>query len=151
LVDFSGTSPSSPASQPQLHHPSPELRDFAMRRPALASTTLLLMLAAALSAGCNDSTAEPPPPQVSGETIKEVAIAEQKFAIDLYARLSEDSEGENLFFSPHSVYSVMAMAAEGADGETAEQMAKVLGLELEEGPKGQFASTHNGLAGLAYG
>lgn len=121
-----------------------------MRRPTLASA-LLLMLAATLSAGCDDSTAEPPPPQVSGETIKEVAIAEQKFAIELYARLSEDSEGENLFFSPHSVYSVMAMAAEGADGKTAEQMAKVLGLEIKENPKGQFASTHNGLAGLAYG
>src|SRR5690606_16034171 len=60
-------------------------------------------------------------------------------------------EGENLFFSPHSVYSVLAMAAEGADGETAEQMAEVLGLDLKDDPKGQFASTHNGLAGLAYG
>src|SRR5690606_1636858 len=63
---------------------------------------------------------------------------------------AEGAGGENLFFSPHSVYSVLAMAAEGADGETAEQMAKVLGLEKQEGTS-QFASTHDGLAGLAYG
>jgi serpin B len=110
----------------------------------------LLALACLLPSGCGPSVAEPPPPEVSGETIAKVAQAEQQFALHLYARMTEETEGENLFFSPHSVYSVLSMVAEGADGETAEQMAKVLGLEKEEGAS-QFLSTHQGLAGLAYG
>lgn len=46
------------------------------------------------------------------------------FAIDLYRKLGE-SPG-NLFFSPVSLSSALAMTAAGAAGETAEEMAEVL-------------------------
>lgn len=47
-----------------------------------------------------------------------------KFAIDLYSEL-KNQEG-NLFLSPFSISTVFRMAAQGAKGDTAEQMKKVL-------------------------
>jgi serpin B len=46
------------------------------------------------------------------------------FALDLYSRLKD--EAPNLFFSPYSISTCLAMAYGGARGDTAEQMAKVL-------------------------
>jgi len=55
---------------------------------------------------------------------KIVAEANNAFAFDLYQRLNR-SEG-NLFFSPLSISSALAMTYAGARGETARQMARVL-------------------------
>ena len=52
--------------------------------------------------------------------------ANSEFAIKLYRELSAKESG-NVFFSPFSVSSALAMAAEGARGETALEMGKVLG------------------------
>lgn len=51
------------------------------------------------------------------------------FAVDLYAQLAA-ADG-NLVFSPVSVYVALAMTYAGASGSTAEEMAAVLGDELE--------------------
>jgi serpin B len=51
-----------------------------------------------------------------------------RFALDLYGRL-RGSAG-NLFFSPYSVSSALAMTYAGARGETARQMAETLHLTL---------------------
>ena len=48
------------------------------------------------------------------------------FTFELYKKLS--AERENLFFSPYSVYTALAMAYEGANGSTREEMKKVLHL-----------------------
>jgi serpin B len=40
-------------------------------------------------------------------------------------------EKENLFFSPYSIYTILALMYGGASGETAEQMAAALHVELE--------------------
>jgi serine protease inhibitor len=48
------------------------------------------------------------------------------FAFDLYKQLAKDNKGKNLFFSPYSMSTALLMTAEGARGETAEQMGKVL-------------------------
>ncbi|MBK7145016.1 MAG: serpin family protein [Xanthomonadales bacterium] len=48
------------------------------------------------------------------------------FACSLYGALA--GQQENLFFSPFSVGTALAMTAEGARGETARQLAAVLGL-----------------------
>jgi serpin B len=50
------------------------------------------------------------------------------FALDLYGQLA--SRPGNLFFSPYSVSSALAMTYGGAAGQTAEQMAKTLHLDL---------------------
>lgn len=61
----------------------------------------------------------------AGDTNPAVA-ANGEFALDLYRQLAARRQGENLFFSPFSMSSVLTMAAEGARGETAMEMGKVL-------------------------
>jgi serpin B len=56
--------------------------------------------------------------------ISDVSQSQTAFALDLYARLNKG--GENLFFSPYSIYTALAMTYGGASGETAGQMAKAL-------------------------
>src|SRR5262249_18354621 len=54
-----------------------------------------------------------------------------RFALDLYARLRSE-HAENLFFSPGSLSTALAMTYAGARGETAQQMAQVLHFHLPE-------------------
>ena len=58
--------------------------------------------------------------------VKETVKANSQFAVDLYKQVSRENEGKNIFFSPYSISSALAMAAEGARGETADEMAEVL-------------------------
>jgi len=53
--------------------------------------------------------------------------ANSEFGLDLYAQLAKANAGKNLFFSPYSMSVALAMTAEGARGETALEMGKVLG------------------------
>jgi serine protease inhibitor len=63
----------------------------------------------------------------TGKAPVDVAVAANSgFAFDLYARLSRANEGKNLFASPYSVSVALAMVAEGARGQTAAEMGKVL-------------------------
>jgi serpin B len=57
---------------------------------------------------------------------KLVVQANSDFAFDLYQQLAQENDGKNLFFSPYSISSALAMTAEGARGETAEEMGAVL-------------------------
>ena len=54
--------------------------------------------------------------------------ANSDFAFDLYARLAAGADGGNFFLSPFSISSALAMTAEGARGQTAREMGKVLRL-----------------------
>jgi serine protease inhibitor len=56
----------------------------------------------------------------------ELVRGNSQFAWDLYHRLAAAHPGENLFFSPYSISTALAMAAEGARGETAREMGDVL-------------------------
>jgi len=58
-----------------------------------------------------------------------VAKGGNAFAVDLYAKLREQKG--NLFFSPYSISSALAMTYAGARGNTATQMAKVLHFDIE--------------------
>jgi serpin B len=53
------------------------------------------------------------------------AEANNKFAFDLYAALSNTETGKNVFVSPYSISSALAMTYEGARQATASQIAKV--------------------------
>jgi serpin B len=53
------------------------------------------------------------------------------FALDIYGRLAEKKG--NLFCSPYSISTALAMTYAGARGQTAEQMAKTLHFNLEQG------------------
>jgi serpin B len=68
---------------------------------------------------------------VEGKTdLAAVVKGNSAFALDLYSRLS--SRSGNLFFSPFSISTAVAMAYGGAEGATAEEMAAALRL-----PSGQ--------------
>jgi serpin B len=54
----------------------------------------------------------------------------KQFAVDLYARLRQSNKGENIFFSPFSISTALAMTFAGARAQTAAEMAKVLHFTL---------------------
>ena len=54
--------------------------------------------------------------------------AMRDFAVTLYRQLASEQGGMNLFFSPYSLFSTLALALEGARGETARQLGEVLQL-----------------------
>lgn len=56
--------------------------------------------------------------------ISELAISNNRFAIDLYREINKDND-ENIFFSPWSISTAMAMVYEGANGNTAEELQEV--------------------------
>ncbi|MDJ0979423.1 MAG: serpin family protein [Erythrobacter sp.] len=57
-------------------------------------------------------------------SLEDAVEGSNAFALDLYREVAKD--GDNLFFSPASVSLAMGFAYRGADGETAEQMARVM-------------------------
>jgi serpin B len=69
------------------------------------------------------------PMQAAPRTDKDAVVqGDNEFAWDLYAKL-RDREG-NLFFSPDSISTALAMTYAGARGETAKQMASTLHFTL---------------------
>jgi len=56
--------------------------------------------------------------------INNVVDANNQFALDYYSKLKDKDSG-NIFFSPFSISGAMAMAYEGARGQTAEEMRSV--------------------------
>ena len=65
-----------------------------------------------------------------------VVAGNSKFALELYAKLKSDPEVKkadgNLFFSPYSISTALAMTWAGARGETEKQMAQVLQFSLPQ-------------------
>jgi len=60
----------------------------------------------------------------------EVVKANNSFALDIYKRYCPSDT--NIFFSPYSISSALAMTYEGARGKTAEEMAKVFYFPRDE-------------------
>ncbi|MCM2465451.1 serpin family protein [Methanoculleus oceani] len=63
-----------------------------------------------------------------------VAAGNNRFAADLYRQLAGDPQyaGQNLFFSPYSISSALAITYEGARGTTADEIGSVLHLPENE-------------------
>ncbi len=58
-----------------------------------------------------------------------LVLGNNRFAVELYGQLRDNAPG-NVFFSPYSVSTALAMTYGGARGETAQQMAEVLHYSL---------------------
>nr|XP_009676368.1 PREDICTED: uncharacterized protein LOC104146153 [Struthio camelus australis] len=58
--------------------------------------------------------------------MESLSAATGSFTLDLYKKLNETSKGKNIFFSPWSIATALAMVYLGAKGNTATQMAEVL-------------------------
>ena len=133
-----------------------------MRRRLAVGFCLTLVLSV-ISQGCSNAAATPAvdrPPAVTASPA-ELAFAESAngdFAVDLYQQLAKENPNQNLFFSPFSVSSALLIAAEGASGETADQMGKVLHVPKSlrnSGPDAaslpwQLTDLHKGQAAIYY-
>ena len=67
---------------------------------------------------------------ITGDDLNQLAAGNRTFAVDLYHQL-ETMDG-NLFYSPYSISSALAMTYAGAEGKTAEEMAAVFHFLMEE-------------------
>jgi serpin B len=94
-----------------------------MNRVCLAAALVVVFARAAL-------TAEPAPMEITAD-VKAVAQSNNEFATALYGHLRTDKPS-NLFLSPYSISTALAMVEVGAKGDTATEMIKVLRLSLPE-------------------
>jgi serpin B len=65
-----------------------------------------------------------------GDSVKAVVRGNTQFALALYGKTR--GQAGNLFFSPYSISSALAMTHAGANGETADQMASTLHLPSDQ-------------------
>jgi serpin B len=65
---------------------------------------------------------------------KAIVTGNTAFALDLYGKLhgEKDRAGKNIFLSPYSISTALAMTYAGAKGETETQMAKVMHFDLSQ-------------------
>src|SRR5262245_18410507 len=89
-----------------------------------ASLITLLLFLIMTGPACSNPTA-----QAAADGSK-VASANNRFGLDLYQRTKATKE--NLFFSPFSISSALAMTYAGARGQTAKEMAQTLHFELPQ-------------------
>ena len=110
-------------------------------RACLALLASVVVIATVL-AGCTgvQDAASPEPTPPAGEDIPEaggndsVAAGNNRFAFDLYQELRNDPAyaEENLFFSPYSISSALAITYEGARGRTADEIRAVFHLPVDD-------------------
>lgn len=99
---------------------------------------------------------QPAPVPINNQTstiegVNKLVDANNQFAMDLYGKYK--SEEGNVFFSPYSISSALAMTYEGAKGQTAKEMQDVLHLpDDKDAMRSDFLSIKNGLnkAGKSY-
>ena len=68
-----------------------------------------------------------------------IVNASNGFAMDLYSRLSSERPGDNVLFSPWSIFSAFALVHEGAAGKTAGELSATFG--FPDGKAAQFAAS----------
>ena len=120
-----------------------------MRRRSAAGMLALLFLAAAGAINSLEAQTPAGSPPVSSDKPAVASIAEctNQFTFDLYSRLRADHG--NLFCSPASLYTALAMTAAGAAGETATELARTLHVpgsrqQLDEAMHALLASWKSG-------
>lgn len=79
----------------------------------------------------------------STEGIQEVVDANNRFAFELYSKLN--NKDTNMFYSPYSISSALAMTYEGAKGETAEEMKSVFHFPESNILRPNFAAVYNNI------
>ena len=116
-----------------------------MNKRLIITTLIIIAGLGILLTGCiTQPTPEPikhlDDSNVTTEILSNVVDANNQFAFDLYSRY-QSKEG-NMFFSPYSISSALAMTYEGAKGQTAQEMQIVLHLPNNK------EVLHSGFAGI---
>lgn len=65
--------------------------------------------------------------KINQGSLSDIANGNNQFALDLLSQIG-DGQQKNIFFSPWSIYSALAVANEGARGKTAKEMQQILNL-----------------------
>ncbi len=78
----------------------------------------------------------------SEENIEAVVLSNNEFAFDLYRSLNK-GEGENIFYSPYSIFSALTVTYEGSKEKTAEEIASVLHLPEKNVLRSGFGALYN--------
>jgi serine protease inhibitor len=86
------------------------------------------------------------PPAADGtgsapQGMNDIITANNQFSFDLYKELSKSEE--NIFFSPYSISSALAMTYEGAKGKTADEMKAVFHFPDSNILRPNFAAVYN--------
>lgn len=118
----------------------------------MSALVALISLLSSVSGTINEPLAASADPTLTKPAVQ----ANNDFATDLYRQLAKANDRNNLFFSSYSLSSALIMTAEGARGETAQQMGTVLRLpELVRNTDDDTASIpwnltliHSGMANL---
>lgn len=82
--------------------------------------------------------------QSTRQGVRKMADAIDYFALDIYHQLRISAEG-NIFYSPYSIFSALAIVWEGARGKTEAEMREVLHIPPAQAPGADFASIYNSL------
>jgi len=105
-----------------------------MRKKTMICAAVLCMIVCAFFAGCTGTpdSGQPikPTPTTgtpeTGSAVESVIEANNMFAFDIYGQLTaKTGEDKNLFLSPFSISSALALTYEGAKGETSDQIRSV--------------------------
>jgi serpin B len=96
---------------------------------------VLVLLASALGLSAQQAPA-------NGKHWPDVVNANNQFALDFYRDLNAKEKGKNIFVSPYSISTALAMAFEGSSGNTRNQMAGVFHFDMPN------AKRQAGFAGL---
>jgi serpin B len=98
----------------------------------MASLSFLAVLIALVFGlgGASVVSAESPATPAKNDDTSRLVADNNAFAFDLYARLA--SEQGNLFLSPASISTALAMTYAGARGQTADEMARTLHFQVDQ-------------------
>ncbi|XP_073703204.1 leukocyte elastase inhibitor-like [Garra rufa] len=74
--------------------------------------------------------------------MERLSAANTQFSLNLFKKISGGNASKNVFYSPMSISSALAMVSLGAKGNTAAQMYKVLGFDNPAGPNPATPAPH---------
>jgi serpin B len=123
-------------SSSQLRDPEPlktrKLQGVAMKQIVVALGIVVLLAALGLGGwfAWNEGVSYAPPPPWTDD-MQLVAEGNNHFACDLYGKVADDQKS-NVFFSPYSVHTALAMTATGAKGKTRNEILRVLHLPPDD-------------------
>ncbi|MCX6708831.1 MAG: serpin family protein [Candidatus Woesearchaeota archaeon] len=108
----------------------------------LVMNKLALMLLLVVLLGCSAPLPRADDSESTPEKVGLVVSANNQFAFELFSRLDKSN---NVFFSPYSISTALAMTFEGARGRTAEEMQSVFHFPEDSVRRPGFASIYNDL------